>query len=266
MSPHRSLAVLTSLLVTAIPALSHEFWIEPEEYQVESGAPLNAQFRNGQNFKGSALAYFDKRSARLEQVIAGQAMPYVGRMGDIPAIETIAPGDGLLVIVHQTAPQTLEYKTWEKFQAFADHKDFPDIRAKHLDRGLPESGFTERYTRHAKALIAVGDGAGTDRPSGMETEFVALTNPYTDDPGNGVQVQLLYQGRPRADAQVETFEKAADGTVTIQLLRTDSLGQANIPVRSGHVYLLDAVVLRPLSDDSPEVWESLWAAMSFAVP
>ncbi|MDU9006406.1 DUF4198 domain-containing protein [Sedimentitalea todarodis] len=266
MSSRHSLAVLASLLFTAIPALSHEFWIEPEEYQVQSGSPLKAQFRNGQNFKGTALAYFDKRNARLEQVIAGQAVPYAGRMGDIPAIETTAPLDGLLVVVHQTAPQTLTYKTWEKFKAFAEHKDFPDIRARHRDRGLPESGFAERYTRYAKALIAVGDGAGSDRPASMETEFVALTNPYTDDPENGLHVQLLYRGKPRADAQIEVFEKAPDDTVTINLQRTDSQGQAIIPIKSGHEYLLDAVVLRPLSDDSPEVWESLWAAMTFAVP
>lgn len=266
MSLHRFLAVLAALLLTVIPAVSHEFWIEPEEYQVESGDPLNAHFRNGQKFKGSALAYFDKRSARLEQVVAGQPTPYVGRMGDIPAIKTIAGNDGLLVIVHQTAPQTLEYKTWEKFQAFADHKDFPDIRAKHLDRKLPENGFTERYTRYAKALIAVGDGAGSDRVSGMETEFVALTNPYTDDLTDGVQVQLLYQGQPRTDAQVEIIEKALDDTVTIRVQRTDTQGQTTIAVKPGHEYLLDAVVLHPLSDDSPEVWESLWAAMSFAVP
>lgn len=68
----------------------------------------------------------------------------------------------------------------------------------------------------------MGDGASHDRPSGMETELVALTNPYADDPGTGVRVPFLYQGQPRADPQLEIIEKAADDTVTIQLLRTDS--------------------------------------------
>ena len=39
----------------------------------------------------------------------------------------------------------------------------------------------------------------------------------------------------------------------------------------GHTYLLDAVILRPVNegaafDEDLPVWESLWAALTFAVP
>jgi hypothetical protein len=40
----------------------------------------------------------------------------------------------------------------------------------------------------------------------------------------------------------------------------------NIPVKSGHEYLLDAVVLRAADPDDGAVWETLWAALTFAVP
>jgi len=266
MSPRTILAALAVLILTAVPGTSHEFWIEPQEYQVQSGTPLVADFRNGQNFKGIALAYFSKQTARFDLGRNGQFTAVTGRMGDVPALQATAPDDGLLVIVHQTAPSTLRYATWEKFQNFADHKDFPDIRSRHLARGLPEQGFSERYTRFVKALVAVGHGRGHDTPTGMETEFVALSNPYTDDPKNGVRVRLLYQGLPRADAQVEVFERGPDGAVSVRLLRTESSGETTVPVRPAHTYLLDAVVLREMPEGSPQVWESLWAGISFAVP
>ena len=52
--------------------------------------------------------------------------------------------------------------------------------------------------------------------------------------------------------------------------RTDEPGQAVVPVTPAHQYLFDAVVLRPAQGagdtaDAP-VWETLWAALTFAVP
>jgi hypothetical protein len=119
-----------------------------------------------------------------------------------------------------------------------------------------------------KSLIAVGSGEGSDSEAGLKTEFVALTNPYTEDFDNRMKVRLLYEGAPRADAQVEVFERAPDGSVDITLHRTDEAGEAVIPVQDGHEYLFDAVVLRPYErtgEDDP-VWQTLWAALTFAVP
>ena len=257
-------------VVTGSPAWSHEFWIEPEQYQVESDAPIIANLRNGENFKGIALAWFDKRFTRFDLIEGETARPVTGRMGDRPALQTGPAADGLLIVVHETTPTTLTYRKWEKFEAFVAHKDFKDAIATHKARGWPTDKFREEYTRHAKALIAVGDGAGSDRPIGMETEFIALTNPYADDFDGTMQVHLTYQDAPRADAQVEVFARAPDGSVEVSLYRTDGSGQARIPVTAGYEYLFDAVVLRPsplagTEADAP-VWRTLWAALTFAVP
>ena len=233
---------------------------------MKSGAPLLVNLRNGQNFSGSKLPYFPKRFQRFDLIMAGQTAPAEGRMGDVPAFQTTAPEDGLLIIVHQTAPKTLKYGKWEKFAKFADHKGFSDIRARHEARGLPEKGFTEVYTRYAKALIGVEDAQGADASTGMETEFVALTNPYSDDLSQGMKVLVLYQDEPRANTQIEVFERNQDGIVAITYLQTDANGRAAIPVLAGHTYLLDAVVLRDAPAERDAVWETLWAALTFAVP
>lgn len=263
--------VLAGLLLKAPAALGHEFWIDPQQFQVAPGDPLVADLRNGETFKGTSLAWFENRFTRFETVLGDSAQPVPGRAGDTPALQITAPDtEGLLIILHETAPSRLTYKEWEKFLKFAKHKDFPTAAADHQAAGWPKEGFRESYTRHVKALVAVGSGAGADRAFGLATEFVALTNPYAAEFDGTMRVQVLYQGVPRADAQVEVFDRAPDGSVEVRLTRTDAAGEAAIAVAPGHSYLLDAVVLRPSAEagtaERAPVWETLWAALTFSVP
>ncbi len=259
------------LALPLAPATAHEFWISPDAYQVAPGGAITANFRNGEIFEGGALSYFDRTSARYDTIFDGPVTPVDARAGDRPALQMKAPDqDGLLSVVHETQPSKITYREWEKFAKFAAHKDFPGVEAAHIAAGWPKEGFREAYTRHAKTLIAVGSGAGQDQAVGLATEFVALTNPYAADFGGEMKVLLLYQGAPRADAQVEVFDRQPGGLVLISLYRTNDKGEVTIPVMAGHEYLFDAVVLRPspeagTSEGAP-VWETLWAALTFAVP
>jgi len=259
-------AVSAVLSLSAQPVLSHEFWIAPEKFQVENGAPVVAHLRNGEMFRGSDLAWFPHQSARTGIILNGREAPYEGRMGDIPALTFTAPDEGLLTLLTVSVPAEVKYKSWEKFLAFAADKGVLDIPARHLARGLPQQDFWERYTRYVKALIAVGHGRGADKEQGLTTEFVALANPYTDTLPEGLPVRLLLNGTPRTGAQIEIFAKAPDGTVTRSVLHTDTNGEAQIPVAPGHSYLLDAVTIRPLQGDGRAVWETHWATLVLALP
>ncbi len=247
-------------------ASAHEFWIDAETYQVPPSGQIVANLKNGQLFEGTPQAYLPRNFTRFDVVQSDTLRPVEGRLGDRPALNVPAPVDGLVAVVHETTPSFVNYAEWEKFQKFADHKDFKDIAARHAANGFPAAPFRERYTRHVKALFGVGSGQGIDRAVGLKTEFVALTNPYDPGFGDQMEVQVLYLGQPRADAQVEVFDRAASGEVVVTLHRTDDNGIARIPVTSGHSYLFDAVVLQPILGDEKAVWDTFWAALTFAVP
>ena len=140
----------------------------------------------------------------------------------------------------------------------------------HDGRGLPDAGFTETYMRFSKSLVSVGSGAGADRRVGLETELVALTNPYTADPADGFAVQLFYRNDPRADAQIEVFVRSPEGEVTTSYIRTDADGIGRVAVLPAHEYMLDAVLIREpsavLQEATGAVWQTLWANLTFAVP
>jgi len=258
------------LAVIATPAVSHEFWIEPLEYQIEADGRLQGQLVNGQYFEGPTFGYLPQRFAIFAQFAGDASGPVEGRLGSRPALDAAPLGEGLNIVAYQSTVNRVTYETYDKFETFTTNKGFGDVAARHTARGLPTTDFSEAYTRFSKTLIGVGNAAGSDRRTGLETEIVALTNPYTDDLSDGVRVQVFYGTLPRADTQVELFAKAPDGTVEITLHRTDALGIATLPVTSGTSYLVDAVVLREpsarLARAGNVVWETLWASLTFQAP
>ena len=233
-----------------------------------TGTEIEVQVINGEDFAGAKLAYFPNRVTRFEILQNGETIKVGDRAGDVPALVHNAQDAGLMIIAYETKPSRITYKEWEKFTKFAEHKDFgDDIGARHDATGAPREGFAEAYTRHAKALVAIGHGQGADQQMGLTTEIVALTNPYASDFDKQMRVQVLYQGKPRQNAQVEVFERDADGNVTVDAsARTDADGIAVVSVNAGHDYLFDAVVLRPNLGSTDAVWDSLWAALTFSVP
>ncbi len=269
---HRKKLSLITLLafVFAPSAFGHEFWIEPEEFQLRKNATVVANFRVGETFKGGALSYLPQRSRRFVYEYSGQVRTLEPRIGERPAINLEVRDGGLLVLVHATANSKLRYSEFEKFADFVRHKAADDALTAQTAEGFPEEGIGEVYSRYAKSLVRLGEGLGEDRSFGLETEIVALENPYTGNTQDGLDVLVLYQEEPRRDAQIEVFERAPDTSVIVSLVRTDDFGRATIPVRPGHEYMLDAVVLRrpdaALAAEMDVIWESLWANLTFAIP
>lgn len=248
---------------------AHELFLQPQSYQLAAGDPLVAEVRVGEGFDGGRSIYNPDKFRRFELATGDTLQPVPGRLGDLPSVNIETQSEGLHILIHESTDQKLRYTKFAKFEKFARHKDLTEAIAAHEERGLPKDDFTEAYSRYAKSLIAVGNGAGQDRAFGLETEIVALANPYTDDLWGEMAVQVFYRGEPRVDAQVEMFERMGK-EITITWHRTDENGHAYLPVQPGGEYMLDAVVIREpseaLAKDPDAVWETLWANLTFSVP
>ncbi len=266
----RHLTFAISIACIATAAKGHEFWIEPENYQVVTGSDVVAELRVGQKFGGSSQAYLPQNFRRFEFAVNEQTTFLEGRLGDRPAIRLTTSADGLMVLIHETTDSKITWDEFGKFESFLKHKDAEWVLETHRAEGLSQENVAEAYSRYAKSLVAVGAGAGSDFEAGLETEIVALENPYIDEMDDGLDVRVLYQGTPRGNEQIEVFEKSEAGEVAVFTLQTDDAGMATIPVKKGYRYMLDAVVLRKASTELASsrnvVWESLWANLTFAIP
>ncbi len=264
----RCLTLVLSLF--AAPVSAHEFWIEPLRYQIAGDRNLEANIVNGQEFSGRSLPYVPGQFVNFVLFSGDETARVRGRAGDRPALNQAPVQEGLNIAAYQAKNSVVNYETWGKFQTFIDHKDLGNLLPRHQERGLPEENFSEIYSRYSKSLIGVGNSAGSDRRAGLETELVALTNPYTDDLTNGFSVQLFYRENVRANEQIEVFEKRRGEAASINLYRTDDQGIATFPVKPGHRYMIDAVVIREpsaqLAEMTGAVWETLWANLTFATP
>lgn len=267
------LGAVAAALVAA-PAFSHEMWIDANQYQIGNSDKVVASLRVGQNFKGFTQRYIPDRFVRLDIANGNTLEPVAGRAGDSPAVNIDPLASGLNVLVYQSTVLSTSYANLEKFKVFTDHKGFDDAIERHKARGLAEERFNEAYVRYAKALIGVGDAVGEDQAFGLDTEFVALENPYTDNTADGMDVRIELFGEPKAGAQVEVFEQPPNDQpgvdVQITLLTADDNGMVTVPVKPGFTYLLDSVYLREPAADVAQahdaVWETLWAALTFSVP
>jgi hypothetical protein len=256
------LASLALVAYSASSAAGHEFWIAPKSGIVMPGETIVGDLMVGVMLRGTPYPYLPQYIVRFDVTAKGKTESVTGLPGDIPALKHLASPAGLQVIVHQTVPFRVTHSDWGLFQQYVIEEGFPEVEGQHLKRGLATTGFAERYTRYAKALVQAGPTQHEDRDfrTGLAFELVAEANPYQaglDD----LPVRLYWRDEPAADVQISIFRDT--GTVERRTVRTDKEGRAHIGLQSG-TYLLSAVRIDPVEDE-PVLWNSHWAAMSFIV-
>lgn len=267
----RSPAVVTAwgvltlaTFVAAGPVNSHEFWLEAIEYTPKTGASVPIVFRNGQGFIGDSYPYLRKLAKRFTVTDTKGDRGIKAIEGDDPAGEVKFAQPGLAIVAYQSNPETVTFDTFARFLDNLKEEGLEALGALHQQQGKPASGIRELFTRHAKALVQVGNGPGNDRPLGLPLELVAETNPYLAAPGSPITVRLLHNGRPLAGTMLKTFHlKDAQSP---RRVRTDAEGRATIELPLAGEYLINAVhMLEPRPADKAH-WFSLWASLTFDRP
>ena len=259
-----------ALLVLAPFAAAHEFWIAPDDFAPEPDRPLVAELANGESFAGRLLPYDASHHLLTLLATPDGVRTWKGEDGERPAVRETTSTAGLHVLALETGASLAVHDTLDEFTAFVDEEGAPGIAERHRAEGLPDTRIVELFTRHAKALVAVGGEGGVDRPLGLELEIVALDDPYANGNEKALDFRLLLDGEGVADTQVSLFHKA-DGAESARervTTRTDASGRFTVEAALPGRYLLNAVLLRRPSPsrmlESGALWESLWASLTFA--
>lgn len=258
------LAAAAVMCTGAVSVSGHEFWIAPERYIVRPGTKVVARLAVGLMMKGVSLPYISRDIRSFTITTRNGTRDVTAAEGDDPALVYTPTERGLQVIAHHTMPKKVKFDSWDKFVQYLAYEGLERIVQAHRARGLPESGFSEAYTRCAKALIQVGrvDPRDHDEPLGLPLELIADGNPYR--PGtDALIVTLRRQGKPLAGHPVAVFHYDRD--VSRRLQYTDPRGQIRISLAGGGAFLLNAVDLRPV-ENADYVWASRWATLAFALP
>jgi len=255
--------LLSALLGLTAPAAAHEFWIEPANFRPPAGKPVDVRLMVGQEFRGDTMIYLPEAFERFVTVNARGTQNIPGLPGDDPAARLTPAEQGLLLVAYQSTRYSLDLDA-PTFEKYLEKEGLDGIRAIRVQRGERDKPVHEVYSRCAKSLLAVGgrdDGLDATRPIGLRLEIVPQTPIYRLKRGQSLEVQLLYENRPLANAQVMAFSKKKLKTQLVQ--RTDADGRARFLLPHADIWMLSAVHMIPAPADAKADWESFWASLSF---
>ena len=273
-------AFLTASTVFACihPAVSHEYWVEPIAYELKRGDSINANMKNGTDFRGTSYPYISSEIVTFEATTSAGKTPITGRDGDRPAVALKTSSNGLHAVSFFNTASTIVFNDYEKFKSYFVSEGAEKLITRHEELGFPKEKIKEVYSRCAKALVQVGDADAQDldQHTGMPAELIALQNPYALEAGKPIQVKMTWMEKPYGNAQVRVFEKLgedADGkpVVTETRPRTNKDGIISFIPKAGAEYLLSSVVIIDnkspfFMEDTDAHWESYWASLTFKSP
>jgi len=256
----RRLVSVFFLLITAVTARAHDFWIEPSSFRPAVGSLVTASLRVGQDFVGDPVP----RSAQLiEQFVVrdgASERPVVGQENRDPAGYLRVERPGLTIVGYRSRPVRLELPA-QKFEDYLRQEGLEEIIALRAKRGESSKPDKEIFSRCAKAILFAGNGGGAavNEPLGFRYEIIPETNPYAA--AGALTFRVVYEGKPLRNALVTAI--AQDGAATPLRARSDGAGRVRFTLPSRGVWLVKSVRLVAAPAASGADWESLWASVTF---
>ena len=256
--------------VTAGVSYAHDIWLLPDRFTLSKGEVLIVRQIAGSDLdQEMELELLRLMTPRFELITGAGAIDLMGELPDMRTRTVIKPVLNRPIETEGLALLTMEHSfihtehTREKFLEYLDHE--------HLDPADFRGGMgdgpdqRERYKRAFKCLLQVGDSPEGDlhkRPLGQEIEILLLQNPYELNPGDALDVQVLFEGKPLAGGLVTAFNRDGRRPLTTIKKTTDADGIARFKLDRDGFWLLRLVHLQPCADPDVE-WESFWTSFSF---
>jgi uncharacterized GH25 family protein len=171
------------------------------------------------------------------------------------------------VIGASLRPRELRFEAKE-FNAYLASDGVPDVlAARRRERELDRRA-RERYSKHVKALVQVGDTRSNNYATalGYPAELVPLDNPYALRAGGVLRVRAVVEGEPVANQLVVAGGRTGSGgRIAQRAVRTDGAGVARVRLRSRGVWYVKFIRMQRAAGDTAVDYESKWATLTFGV-
>jgi uncharacterized GH25 family protein len=257
----RSLAALAFGLLPAAALRAHDFWIEPSAFAPLPGQRIAVRLRVGQGFHGDPVPRDPALIQRFDTVGDSGASPVAGLAGREPAGYAAFATPGLYWIVYGSTPSQVELSA-AKFETYLAEEGLESIHALRAKRGQTGTDVKERFSRCAKAAVAVsGGGPGFDTVLGLTLELIPEADPTKLKPGGELPLRLLFRGKPLAGALVVALPR--DQPQSKVSARSDAKGRVRLRFDRTGPWLVKAVHMIPAPAGSAADWESFWASVTF---
>jgi uncharacterized GH25 family protein len=252
----------------ALPALSHDFWFEPDSFFVSQHSELPIKLKAGDNFKVAQEGPMHKdRTLRYEMFSTGQTQDLFPETpeGKIPATSVKFGPAGNYLLAMERKPQ-LAKLTPKDFDLYLAEEKLESIIEERKRRGEEKAEGREQFIRYVKALFQVGDTHDDTykRLVGHRLEIVPQRNPYEMKVGERLRVLVLFDGQPLDDVNVYAYNRN-EAVVRPQVSKTAGGGLADFKLDRPGNWLVRLIYMRRCDNCSDADWESFWAAFTFGM-
>jgi hypothetical protein len=266
---------VVAVLIAVLTLCGHTLYLKLSSHYLAPNSDATAALLNG-TFQESENVITRDRMTDVSVVDGSGAVrhPDTAQWHDagsrsILNFETGAAGTYVLGV--STAPRTITLSSAD-FNDYLRHDGIVDVLAARTEGDTPADSVRERYSKHVKTLVQVGDARTDtyDRRLGYPIEIVPQNNPFALEVGDTLPVLVLRDGAPVADQVVYASHEdhhahGEDGghEEAVQT-RTNEKGIAQIPVsHEGRWYVRLIHMERPSASDLD--YESNWATLTFEV-
>lgn len=269
------IALAVALLLVASAASAHDMFLVVDDHDLPPGSEVTVALYNG-TFDQSENS-IDRDRMRDVSIVDGsgwvsQPDDDQWRDQDDMSLLTFETGEpGTYVVGVSTRPRDIELSA-EDFNDYLRHDGVLDVLAAREEAGILDRAATERYSKHVKTILDVGEASGEawKQALGYPIEVVPGSNPADLCAGDRLEFKVLADGAPVAGqlvyASYAGFRGPADdgGHSEAFSTRTDARGVAGVELTTeGRWYLR---LIRMVEVDEPGLdYESNWATLTFEV-
>ncbi len=269
-TPRCSLAILLVLL--ALPARAHEFWLTPSRYVATPGHPIEVGAVAGTGFHGERQPWSPAHGVRL---LARTARTFdlmrAASPGDL-AWTRFAPSDSGGALLAFESSFTLIELPAPAFDAYLALEGLREPLAARQLAHVTSPG-RERFRRCAKAWLTGDDATRALAPVGLALELVPLSLPGA---AATLRVRVQWAGKPLAGARVKAWRAPLssvgepadvmqrDSCAVAWQAVSDARGEVLVPCAAAGEWMLSVVHMVRCPEPVVADWESTWASLTFA--
>lgn len=266
------LAMLSVALMAATAALAtaHDMFLKPAQFFVKENAALDMVLING-TFTKSENSIARNRLADISLLgPAGRTRIDTSAwkaVTDTSFLSVKAGAAGTYVLGVSTRSNIIPL-TGPEFNEYLESDGIPDVLAARKRDGEMDRAVKERYHKHVKAMVQVGDVRSDHYATalGYPAEVIPVENPYGLKAGATFHFKAVVDGKPVANQYVQYGGRtAAGGRIDMKAVRTNAEGIGEIRLAPAGTWYVKFINMTRLSGDAEADYESKWASLTFAV-
>lgn len=258
--------ILSLSLVASI--FAHDLFLKTDSYFLKPNSKFSVKVMNG-TFLASEGAVSYARLNDVSVVSGGNRVHPVE--ADLTKDETTAflnlttGAAGTYVVGLSTKPREIALKAAD-FNEYLREDGLPDTLEERRKTGELEKDAVERYAKHVKAIMQVGNRQSDDYKTvlGYPVELVPKQNPYGLKKGDTIDILCLKDGKPLANQVVLAGREENGKLKPTPELRSDAKGFVKLKLDGSGKWYVKFINMAKL-DDPKLNYESKWTTLTFEI-